>query len=125
MYEEYLGEGYHEKVRKMLTADDKLLPNSIIDADVNIGAMKRLVAPAIETMQRFGRFVDDKKKYDQLQVAALNCLCGILCFALKSRTSSPPYDIPEYKRNWDKKRDKFMRYANSQMLQLVKMGGGA
>lgn len=122
MYEEYLGEGYHEKVRKMLTADDKLLPNSIIDADVNIGAMKRLVAPAIETMQRFGKFVDDKKKYEQLQSAALEYLCGVLCLALKSRTSAPPYDIPEYKRNWDKKREKFIRYANSQMMGLMRMG---
>jgi hypothetical protein len=122
MYKEYLGEGYHEKVRKAITADEKLLPDSIIDADINIGAMKKLVAPVVEEMQRFGKLVDDKKKYEQLQGAALNYLCGILCMALKSRTSSPPYDIPEYKRNWDKKRDKFMRYANSQMIGLMRMG---
>ena len=122
MYKEYLGNDYHSKIRKKLTADETLLPNRIIDAEANIGAMKLLVAPAIETMQRFGKFVNTDKKYKQLQSAALDLLCGILCVALKSRTSAPPYDTPEYKRNWDKKRDKFMRYGNSQMMELMKMG---
>jgi hypothetical protein len=45
MYKEYLGEGYHEKIRKMLTADETLLPDRIIDADANIGGMKKLIAP--------------------------------------------------------------------------------
>jgi hypothetical protein len=121
MYTEYLGEGYHTKVRKMITVDEKLLPDSIIDADANIGAMKKFISPAIETMQRFGKFVDGDEKYKRLNDAALNYLCGILCLALKSRTSSPPYDIPEYKRNWDKKREKFMRYANSQTMGLMQM----
>ena len=40
MYEEYLGQGYHDKVRKMLTANTDLLPDRIIDADLNIGGMK-------------------------------------------------------------------------------------
>lgn len=122
MYEEYLGKGYHTKIRKKLSVDDVLLPDSIIDAEANIGAMKNLVAPAIETMQRFGRFVNPDKKYGQLQGAALDILCGVLCVALKSRTSSPPYDTTEYKRNWDKKREKFMRYGNMQLMELMKMG---
>ena len=121
-YEEYLGLGYRERVRRMITVDNKLLPDHIIDADLNIGAMKLLIAPALETMQKFGKFVNDEKKYTQLNDAALNYLCGILCMALKSRTSSPPYDTDEYKRNWDKKREKFMRYGNSQLMELMKMG---
>lgn len=120
-YEEYLGQGYKDKIRKMITVDETLLPNRIIDADLNIGAMKLLVAPVVEEMQKFGKFVDDKKKYDQLQAAALNYLCGVICMALKSRTSSPPFDTQEYKRNWDKKREKFMRYANSQMMGLMQL----
>lgn len=122
MYKEYLGEGYHEKVRKKLSVDDKLLPNRIIDAEANIGAMKQLVAPVIDIMREHGKYVDNEKKYEQLQTAALHYLCGVLCNALKSRTSAPPYDTPEYKRNWDKKCEKFMRYANSQMMELMRMG---
>ena len=122
LYKEYLGEGYHKKVRKKLTVDDKLLPNSIIDADLNINAMKELISPAIETMQFLGKSIDDEKKYKHLQDTSLNYLCGVLCLALKSRTSSPPFDTDEYKRNWDKKRDKFMTYGNSQLIGLMQMG---
>lgn len=122
LYAEYLGKGYHGKIRKKIGVDNVLLPDSIIDADINIGAMKQLVAPAIETMQASGRFIRTEKQYTQLQEAALDIICAILCMALKSRTSAPPYDGPEYKRNWDKKREKFIRYGNSQMMGLMKMG---
>lgn len=122
MYEEFLGKGYHAKIRKKLSVDDVLLPDSIIDAEANIGAMKNLVAPAIETMQRFGKFVNTEKQYKHLQDAAVNLLCGVLCVALKSRTSSPPYNTKEYQRNWDKKRGKFMRNGNAQLMELMRMG---
>jgi len=122
MYEEYLGKGYHAKVRKKLGCDDKLLPDRIIDADINIGAMKGLVAPAVESMQYSSKIINTDKKYAILQEAAINHLCGVLCIALKSRTSAPPYDTPEYKRNWDKKQEKFMRYGNSQLMELLRMG---
>jgi hypothetical protein len=122
MYSEYLGKDYIKKIRQMIGSDEILLPDSIVNASANIGAMKLLVAPALETMQKFGKFVNDEKKYTQLNDAALNYLCGILCMALKSRTSSPPYDLPEHKRNWDKKREKFMRYGNSQLMGLMRMG---
>jgi hypothetical protein len=121
-YSEYLGKGYHEKIRKKLTVNEKLLPDEIIDADINIGAMKRLVSPAMESMLQFGKQVDTEKKYAQLREAAIELLCGILCVALKSRTSAPPFDGSEYKRNWDKKRDKFIRYGNSQLMGLMRMG---
>lgn len=121
-YSEYLGEGYHKIIREKMTADEKLLPDDIIDSDVNIGAMKRLVTPAMETLMQFGKRIDNEKKYVQLRDAALNLLCGILCLAMKSRTSSPPFDGPEYKRNWDKKREKFIRYGNSQLMELMRMG---
>lgn len=122
LYTEYLGKGYHRKVRKKIGVDNVLLPSQIIDADANIGAMKQLVAPAVETMQQFGKFVNTDKKYTQLQGAALDLLCGILCMALKSRTSAPPFDGHEYKRHWDKKREKFIRYGNAQLMGLMKMG---
>jgi hypothetical protein len=121
-YSEYLGEGYHKRIRGKMTVDEKLLPDDIIDSDVNIGAMKKLVTPVMETLAQFGKRIDTEKKYVQLRDAALNLLCGILCIAMKSRTSAPPFDGPEYKRNWDKKRDKFIRYGNSQLMELMRMG---
>ena len=121
-YSEYMGEGYYMKVRKKLTVDAELLPDSMIDADINIGAMKELVAAGIESMKSVGKSVDDEKKYGILQDMALNYLCGVLCLALKSRTSVPPFNVEKYKRNWDKKSEKFMRYGNSQMMGLIRMG---
>jgi hypothetical protein len=119
MYEEYLGEGYHDRIRKMLTVDETLLPDRIIDADLNIGAMKQLIAPAIEKMQMFGKYVDTEEKYKLLSNAALYYLCGILCMAMKSRTSSPPFNIPKYKKRWDKKRDGYMEKGNMIMKSLL------
>ncbi len=120
MYEEFLGEGYHQKIRTMLTADESLLPDRIIDAPLNIGTMKRLISPAIERMGFFGKKVDDEEKYNQLKKIANYYLCGILCLAMKSRTSAPPYNVPRYKKNWDKKRDGYMQKGNLLMNGLIK-----
>jgi hypothetical protein len=122
MYREYLGEGYHEKIRKMLTCDETLLPDRIIDAEANIGAMKKLIAPAIEKLQMFGKSVDTKEKFDLLSNAALYYLCGILCMAMKSRTSSPPFNLPKYKKRWDKKQVGYMQKGNQYMQGLMNMG---
>lgn len=123
MYKEYLGEGYHDRIRKMLTCDETLLPNRIIDADLNIGGMKKLIAPAIEKMQMFGKRVDSEEKFKLLSDAALYYLCGILCMAMKSRTSSPPFNVPKYKKRWDKKQVGYMQKGNLIMQGLMNMGG--
>lgn len=122
MHEEYLGEGYHEKIRKMLTTDDTLLPDRIIDADTNIGAMKMLIGPTLNSMSMLGNKVNSKQKFNQLSNAALYYLCGILCVAMKSRTSSPPFNIAKYKKRWDKKREGYMQKGNNLMIGLRRMG---
>jgi len=122
MYKEYLGEGYHDKVRRMLTANAELLPNRIIDADLNIGSMKRLLAPALDKMTSHGKQIRTEEQFAKLQEVALNYLCGIICIALKSRTAKPPYNLAKYKKNWDKKRNKFMQKGNLLMRNL--MNGG-
>ena len=122
MYEEYLGQGDHDKIRKMLTVDDKLLPDSIIDAQTNIGAMKMLLAPTLEKMQMLGKTVDTEEKYNHLASAGLYYLCGVLCMAMKSRTSAPPFNIKKYQPRWDKKRDKYMQKGNELLLGLMRMG---
>ena len=122
MHEEYLGKSYHERIRTMLTVDDKLLPDSIIDAQTNIGAMKMLLAPTLEKMQMLGKTVDTEEKYNHLASAGLYYLCGVLCMAMKSRTSAPPFNIKKYQKRWDKKRDKYMQKGNELLLGLMRMG---
>lgn len=119
MYKEYLGEGYHDKVRKMLTANEELLPNRIIDADLNIGGMKNLLTPALDKMIARGKEINSEEQFSVLQEAGLNYLCGIIAMALKSRTSSPPYNLQKYKKNWDKKKNKFMQKGNLLMKGLI------
>jgi len=122
MYEEYLGEGYHDKIRKMLTVDKELLPNRIIDADVNIGAMKMLISPALEMMNLKGKQIDTEEKFNQLSSIGIYYLCGILCNVLKSRTSSPPFNTPKYRKKWDKKQKKYIDKGNLLLQGLMKMG---
>jgi hypothetical protein len=122
LYAEYLGNGYHEKLRKMLTADETLLPDRIIDADLNIGGMKKLITPVLEKMNMMGKKVDSEAKFNQLQSAAQYYLAGILCMAMKSRTSAPPYNVPKYKREWNKKQAGYMQKGNNLMMGLMRMG---
>jgi hypothetical protein len=118
MYKEYLGEGYHQKVRQMLTCDETLLPDRIIDAPANIGAMKQLITPTIEKMNMMGNNIDTEKKFNQLSSAALYYLCGILCMSMKSRTSAPPFNVKKYQKAWDKKRAGYMQKGNLLMEGL-------
>lgn len=122
MYEEYLGEGYHDKIRKMLTLPEEVLPNSVIDAPLNIGAMKQLLSPALEKMKILGKRINSEEKFNQLSQVALYYLCGILCVAMKSRTSAPPFNIKKYQKNWDKKQKKYMEKGNMILLRLIQMG---
>lgn len=113
MYKEYLGEGYHDKIRKMMTLPEEVLPNSVIDADVNIGGMKHLLSPIYET-------VKDVEKYQPtIERIAVYYLCGILCMAMKSHTSAPPFNKKKYQKNWDKKRINYMTKGNKLMMGLM------
>jgi hypothetical protein len=117
MYSEFLGQGYHDAIRKMLVADKDLLPDSVIDADLNIGAMKAIIGKSLSPED-----IADESKFNQLVSAARYYLCGVLCLALKSRTSAPPFNIPKYKKNWDKKRKNYMTKGNQIILGLRSHG---
>lgn len=119
MYEEYLGEGYHDRIRKMLTLPEEVLPNSVIDADLNIGGMKQLLSTALEKMKIHGKRIDSEAKFNQLSQVALYYLCGIFCMAMKSRTSAPPFNIKKYQKNWDKKQKGYMQKGNTIMQGLM------
>ena len=122
MYEEYLGEGYHAKIRKMLTLNEEVLPDRIIDADLNIGGMKQLISPALEKMQIHGKVINTEEKFNQLSNAAIYYLCGILCTAMESRTSAPPFNVKKYQKRWDKKRKNYMQKGNM-LMQGLMIGG--
>lgn len=119
MYEEYLGKGYHAKIRKMLTCDKELLPNRIIDADLNIGGMKQLLSPALEKMNMLGNKINSEERFNQLSQVASYYLCGILCMAMKSRTSVPPFNLKKYQKRWDKKQKGYMQKGNQLMMWLM------
>lgn len=107
----------------MLTADEKLLPDSIINAPLNIEGMKRMIQSVVESKagkySSITDFIKDEEQYKKLQEASIYYLAGVLCVALKSRTSAPPFNIKKYQRPWDKKRENYMKKGNLIMLQLL------
>lgn len=119
MHEEYLGKGYHDEIRKRLTCNEELLPNRIIDADGNIGAMKMLMTPYLENIGKHGGKINTEGKFNQLSSVAIYYLCGILCMAMKSRTSAPPFDLKKYQKRWDKKQKGYMEKGNMLMRGLM------
>lgn len=114
MYKEYLGEDYHDEVRKILSVKEGLCPDRMIDAEYNIGAMKELIAPAIEKMELQGKKVNSEKQYNTLSLAARYYLAGVLCLPLRSMSKVDK----RYKRNWDKKMRKCMERGN-QLIQWL------
>jgi len=123
MHETFFGERYHDKVRQMLKADNVLLPNCVIDADTNIGGAKIIVQRQLEYYEKaFENFKEGSMAFKKLQSAALYFLSGILCLAMQSRTSTPPFSIPKYKKNWDAKRNECITRGNLLVRELVKMG---
>jgi len=112
-YAEYLGEGYCDKVRQLLTADDKICTDTMINSDVVIGGMKRILAPYLEgsniitTTDKIQ--VQDEGDYAAFQQAALYILAGVLCSPIISRTKVPPFLGIKYQKNWKKKQAKLMQ----------------
>lgn len=125
MYKEYLGEGYHDRVRKLLTADDKLCTDTMIDSDIVIGAMKKILAPYLEGGQT-GFILADKKVHVEneedfavFQQAALYLLSGILCSPIISRDKVPPFLGFKYQKNWKKKQEKLMKKGHQALQGLT------
>lgn len=121
MFKKYLGEGYHDKIRTMLTADKELLPDRIIDAEYNIGAMKLMCMNGLNTLSYMGKNSNTKVKEEFLSKIAVYYLCAVLCSAMKSRTKSPPFNTRKYKKNWDKKREKYVMKGNDLIVRVMQM----
>ena len=122
MYEYYLGEGYHKKVRKLIRADKAICPDSMIDADYNMGAMRVVVAPCIEQMQLKGiEFTDES--YELFKEMCLCALGSILCIPLYSKTKVPPFNKPKYQViDWQKQQSNCNRKYRDILKVLMKMG---
>lgn len=122
VYKEYLGEGYVSTVRLILGADEMLCPKDMVNADLNIGAMKMMMADVFDQKPMLFASVTTEKKMKMINTAALYYLASILCVALASRTAVPPFNTFRYKKNWDKKRKKCVDKANGLLARLLKMG---
>ncbi|MBA1335851.1 MAG: hypothetical protein HPY66_1669 [Firmicutes bacterium] len=115
MHEEYLGEGYHDKVRKLLGADNKICTNTMIDADINIGAMKKIITPYLQggpvgfglAGQRVE--INTEDRFATLQQGALFILAAVLCSPIISRAKVQPFLNFKYQKNWGKKQKELMR----------------
>ena len=115
MYQEFLGENYHDTIRKILHAKEDLVTDTMIDADINIGAMRGMIAPAIEKLQLHDK-VDNEYKFSLIQKVARNYLAGILCLPLVNRGKRL-----KSRSDWEKKRKKCMEKGNKALMQLVSM----
>jgi len=117
MYSEYLGENYHDAIRKILFADEKLCPDSMIDAPINIEAMKGMISFVIP---RLGGKIDSEAKFALLSKIARYYLAGILCIPIQSRIKVPPFNISKYtSKNWVKKQKKCMEKGNKDFMRLL------
>ena len=118
MYREYLGENYHWEVRKILGVKDNLCTDTIIDADLNVGAMKMIMKQQLTNPSR----IKTEQQYQQVAKAAQYYLSGIICLALKSRTAVPPYNSSTYRKDWDTLRQKCMSKGASIIQKAMLMG---
>lgn len=114
LIKDYLGENYHDEIREILKADDVLLPDRIIDAELNISAANIIFEGMLESCVA----INSDRRRERVSRAAKLYLCGVLCLALKSRTKVEPFK--GYSRDWEYQRQKNMGKANKIMLKLFK-----
>lgn len=123
MYSYYLGDGYRNKIRKILRADDKICTDEMIDAMYNVEAMKEIVQDHFDQLELKDEDVNTVSKFEKLQEAARYYLAGVLCSAIMSRTKVPPFMGKEYKKNWKKKRQRCLENG-WRILDSLRQGGG-
>lgn len=120
MYENHLGEGYHDEIRKILQVDDVVLPDRIIDADLHIGALLEIIKDRLTIKPILKMLEMTDNTLEKVHGAARLLLAGIICSALKSRTAVPPF--LKYKKNWNKKQEKLIRRYEFAMREIEQGG---
>lgn len=114
LIKDYLGANYHDEIRELLKADDILLPDRIIDAELNIGAANIILEGMLESCVS----INSDRRKERVSRAAKLSLCGVLCLPLSSRTKVGPF--LKYRKDWEYHRQKNMGKANKIMLKLFK-----
>lgn len=124
-YKQFMGEDYHNKIRTLLQANEELLPDRIIDADLHIGTMRKMIQDRVGAKYDMGLIPKSEELFNLVQEAARYLLAGIICSALKSRTAVPPFK--KYERNWKKKQLKLMQRYELFMRNIeekIELAGG-
>ena len=114
MYEEFLGADYHDAVRKILIIGVDKVPDSVIDAELNINTMRGFISPFVLKMKEKGKTHYTASEYELLQKAARYYLAAIIAVMLRSKQKTKT-NI----NRWEKKRVKCMEKAARAMYQLM------
>ena len=114
MITDYLEPNYHDSIRKFLGADEFLLPNQIIDAELNIGAAGIILEGVLESCKP----INSDARKEKVSRASKLYLCAVLCTMLKSRTKNKMF--ADYRRDWESKRKQCIDKADKIMLKLFK-----
>jgi len=123
MYSEYLGDGYHDTIRSMLKTDEFLLPDSMIDAEASIEAMRMIVTPLYAFVAKGDPTpITTEEQFKVIQEAGRYALCAILCHIIgTSRIQAEGFE--RYRNiRWEKKREKFLNLAYKTMEKYPKGG---
>lgn len=107
MIKDYLGENYHDEIRAMLKADDVLLPDRIIEAELNIGAANMILEGMLESCVA----INSDRRRERVSEATKLYLCAVLCVMLKTRDKG---------RDWEYRRKKCADKANKIMIKLFR-----
>ena len=114
MLKTYLGDNYHDVIRETLKADDYLLPDSIIDAELNVGATKIIIEGMLESCVP----INNEARKERVSRAVKLYHCAVLCTMLKSRTKNELY--AKYRKDWEGKRKQCIERANKIMIKMFK-----
>lgn len=118
VYEEFLGKNHHERMRKLMGADNTFLPDSIIDAPLNIETMRSIVQGQFKRCHMdIVQSVTTNEQAAILMDIGFYFLAMVLCPALKSRSKNP--DFVRYRdKNWDKRLRNYQQKALSNFEKL-------
>lgn len=116
MHSEYLGSNYHDTIRTMLKVKKNILPDTVIDADINIGGMKLILNDSLFVPLATGKIEMNEKNFLLVRKTALHVLAGILCCSLASKTDMP--EFVKHKRNWKRVMGKQFEKARLYMESL-------
>lgn len=107
MIKDYLGENYHDEIREILKADEALLPDKFIDADLNMGGANVILSGMLESCVA----INSDRRRERVSRAAKLYLCAVLCVMLKTRDKG---------RDWEYRRKKCADKADRIMIKLFR-----